>query len=230
MDAKTVDLYAAVPVAVHMWFADGAGWAYHPDIGDDLLEDIIRTVTPVLYSSESESRVVRKSPAGLLVVEKLPQTNCDDTSAIARSPHALRVAVLNQSKLDTCFTPEQAETDWVGEDLFRQFGSLSCPTKRGRCESLVVWAKAAPVPAKSPTPEAVDQPMASPLHTNNDELTKENVLLKQEIADLRRQNEFLRNMIPSRRQRLMSAIAIVIVTALLTAAAAYVVVTNSGSP
>ncbi len=230
MDAKTVDWYARVPVAVHMWFADGAGWAYHPAISDNVLEEVIRTVTPVLYSSESESRVTGKCPAGLLVVEKLPQENCDDPSAIARSPHVVRVAVLNQPVWDECFTPEEAENDRLCDDLFRQFGRISYPTKRGPCESLVVWAKAAPAPANSATPEVVDEPTVSPQHAHVDELTIEISLLKQETTDLRRQNEYLRKNIPTRRQRLVNTVAIVLVTALLTAAAIYVVLVISGLP
>lgn len=228
METKGVDLYAPIPVAVHMWFADGAGWAYHPDISDDILEEIIRTVTPVLYSSESKSRVTRKCPAGLLVVEKLPQENCDDASAVERSPHVLRVAVLNQPVWEACYPPEQAENDRLCDDLLRQFSRLSYPTKRGRCESLVVWAKAAP--ANSPTPEVIDEPMALPQQAHVDELTKENVSLKDEIADIRRQNEFLRKNIPTRRQRLVSSIAIVLLTAVLTAGAIYVAVVISGLP
>lgn len=230
MDEKSVDWYAVVPVAVHMWFADGAGWAYHPDISDNVLEEIIRTVTPVLYSSESESRVIRKCSAGLLVVEKLPQEYCDDANAVARSPHALRVAVLSQSVLDACFTPEQAESDRLGDDLFRQFGSLLYPTKRGRCESLVVWLKAVPAPANSPTPELVAEPPTASQHAQADDLTKENDLLKQQLADLRRENEYMRKTIPTGGQRLTSAIALVLVTALLTAAATYVAVVMSGLP
>ena len=230
MDAKAVDWYAPVPVAVHMWFADGAGWAYHPDISDNVLEEIIRTVTPILYASESESRVTRKCPAGLLVVEKLPQENCDDASAVERSPHVLRVAVLNQPIWEACYPPEQAESDRLCDDLFRQFSRLSYPTKRGRCESLVVWAKAAPAPANSPTHEVIDEPMALPQQAHVDELTKENVSLKDEIADIRRQNEFLRKNIPTRGQRLFGTIAIVLVTGLLTAAAIYVAVVISGLP
>ena len=230
MGAKAVDWYAPVPVAVHMWFADGAGWAFHPDISDCVLEEIIRTVTPVLYSSESESRVIRKSAAALLVVEKLPQVNCDDASADERSPHVLRVAELNQPVWDACFTPEQTENDRLCDDLFRQFGRLSYPAKRGPYGSLVVWAKVAPARAESPTSEAIDEPIVSPQQTHVDELTKENGLLKQEITDFRRQNEFLRKNLPTRGQRLVSAIAIVLVTALLTAAAIYVAVAVSGLP
>ena len=125
--AKAVDLYAPVPVAVHRWFADGAGWAYHPEIDDRVLEEIIRTVTPILYSSENESRGIHQSAVGLLVVEKFPQKNCDDASAVARSPHVLRVAVLNPAVWNGCRSPEQAETEWLESDLFRQFGRLSDP-------------------------------------------------------------------------------------------------------
>lgn len=230
MDAKAVDLFAPVPVAVHMWFADGAGWAYHPDITDDVLEEIIRTVTPVLYSSESESRMTRNCSAGLLVIEKLPQENCDDASATARSPHVLRVAVLKQPVLDVCFTLEENANERLCEDLARQFSRLSYPTKRGRCESLVVWAKTAPAPASPPTPDVVHEPAVLPQTSQVDELMKENGLLKQEAWDLRRQNEFLRKSISTRRQRVVNAIAIILVTALLTAAAIYVAVVNSGSP
>ncbi len=228
MEAKAVELYAPIPVAVHMWFADGAGWAYHPDIGNDVLEEIIRTVTPVLYSSESESKAIRKCPAGLLVIEKLPQEKCDDASAIARSPHALRVAVVSHSVLGTCFPAEQADTDRFGEQMFRELGRLAYPTKRGRCESLVVWAKAAP--PVLPTPDVGGEPAPTPEHVQTDELAKENGSLKQELADLRRENEYLRKTIPTRGQRLFNTMAIVLLTALLTAAAIYVVVVNSGLP
>jgi hypothetical protein len=88
----------------------------------------------------------------------------------------------------------------------------------------------APARAESPTSEAIDEPIVSPQQTHVDELTKENGLLKQEITDFRRQNEFLRKNRPTRGQRLVSAIAIVLVTALLTAAAIYVAVAVSGLP
>lgn len=226
-EAKAVDLYAPVPVAVHRWFADGAGWAYHPEIDDRVLEEIIRTVTPILYSSENESRGIHQSAAGLLVVEKFPQDDCDDASAVARSPHVLRVAVLSHAVWNACHSPEQAETEWLESDLFRQFGRLSDPKSRGRCESLIVWAKAAP--PKSPKPEVCDEPTKQQ-HAHVDDLAKENGVLAQKNAELRRQIEFLMKAASTRGQRLGTSIILVLVTALLTAALVYMAVVNSGLP
>ena len=226
-EAKAVDLYAPVPVAVHRWFADGAGWAYHPEIDDRVLEEIIRTVTPILYSSENESRGIHQSAVGLLVVEKFPQENCDDASAVTRSPHVLRVAVLNRAVWNACHSPEQAETEWLESDLFRQFGRLSDPKSRGRCESLIVWAKAAT--AKLPKPEVCDESTVRQ-HAHVDDLAKENGVLAQRNAELRRQIEFLRKAAWTGGQRLGALIILVLVTALLTAALVYMAVAKSGLP
>ena len=230
MQEKVVALYTPVPVAVHMWFADGAGWSYHPDIGDEVLEEIIRTVTPILYSSVSETSVVRECQAGLLVVDKVRQETCADPTAIERSPHTLRVALLSAPVWDACSTQEEPDDKRLCDDIFRQFSKLSTPTKRGQCESLVVWVTAEPARTATATPEVIDAATACPQQAEVDGVTRENSYLKREVADLRRENANLRKAIPPRRQHLASALAIVLVTALLTAAALFLAGLISGSP
>lgn len=221
MQEKVVALYTPVPVAVHMWFADGAGWAYHPDIGDEVLEEIIRTVTPILYSSMSETSVARECQAGLLVVDKVRQETCADPTAIERSPHTLRVALLSPPVWDACSTRDEPDDKRLCDDIFRQFSKLPTPTKRGQCESLVVWVTAEPARKATATPEVIDEPKAWPQQAEADALVRENRQLKQDITDLRRENQGLRRTIPTIRQRLASVLAIVLVTALLTAVAIY---------
>ena len=230
MQEKVVALYTPVPAAVHMWFADGAGWAYHPDIGDEVLEEIIRTVTPILYSSMSETSVARKCQAGLLVVDKVRQENCADPGAIERSPHTLRVALLSPPVWDACSTQEEPDDKRLCDDIFRQFSKLPTPTKRGQCESLAVWVTAKPARTATVTPEVIDETKAWPQKEEVDDVTRENSHLKREVADLWRENANLRRAVPTRRQRLASALAIVLVTALLTAAALFLSGLISGSP
>ena len=201
-----------------MWFSDGAGWAYHPDIGDEVLEEIIRTVTPILYSSMSETSATRECQAGLLVVDKVRQENCADPSAIERSPHMLRVALLCQPVRGACSTKDEPE---LCDEIFRHLGKLPSPTKRGQCESLVVWVNAESAGTATATPELNDEPKAWPQQAEADALARENKQLKQDVTDLRRENQGLRKTIPTRRQRLASELAIVLVTALITAVAIY---------
>ena len=139
----------------------------------------------------------------------------------------LRVAVLTRAVWNACYSPELTEIEWPGDDLFRQFSRLSDPKSRGRCESLIVWAKAAP--AKLPKPEVCDESTGR-RHAHVDDLTKENGELAQKNAELRRQIEFLRKAASTGGQRLGASIILVLVTALLTAALVYTAVVKSGLP
>ena len=227
--SKGAALYAPVPVAVHMWFADGAGWAFHPDISDEVLEEIIRTVSPVLYSTGSETGAARVCKAGLLVFDKIPQDVCADPSAAERSPQILRVAMLSESTWDACSTKEESDQERLCAEICRQLSKLSSPSKRGRCEPLLVWASAQ-VASVTKAPDLNDAPVAPPPHAETDDLTKENRQLKQEVADLRRDFQRLRRTMPTGRQRLVSSLAIVLITALLTAAGLFLAGMLSWSP
>ena len=228
MQSKAAALYTPVPVAVHMWFADGAGWAFHPDIGDEVLEEIIRTVSPVLYSTASEMGA-RVCKAGLLVFDKIRQDACADPSAAERCPQMLRVALLSESSWDACSTKEESDQKRLCEELCGQLNKLPSPAKRGRCESLLVWANAQVAPVTK-APDQNDVPIAAPPHAETDDLATENQQLKQEVVFLRREFQKLRRAIPTGRQRLVSALAIVVVTALLTAAGLFLAGLVSWSP
>ncbi len=205
-EAKALALYTPVPVAIHMWFADGAGWAFHPDIGETMLEEIVRTVTPDLYSSKSDTSVLRECGAGSLVIEKSRQEQCADPRATERSPHILRVAVLPVQAKDVL-----ADTDESGscDEISHQLKNLSAPTKRGQSDLLRIWLAVAEPELQAP-PEAAARGHVA------DDLERENAQLKQDISDLRRANERLRKAIPTRRQRLATTFVILVVSAVLT--------------
>ena len=185
MQEKVVALYAPVPVAVHMWFADGAGWAYHPDIGDEVLEEIIRTVTPVLYSSNGQTSLACECQEGLLVVDKVPQENCEDPSAVERSPHTLRVALLSQPVRSACSTEVEPDEKRLCDDIFRQLNKLPSPTKRGPCESLV-WVNAESADTATATPEVNDEPKAWPQQAEADAFRSRDLMRCTQISCLHR--------------------------------------------
>ena len=89
---------------------------------------------------------------------------------------------------------------------------------------------AEPARTVTATPEVIDDAKAWPQQAEVDDVTRENSYLKRDVADLRRENANLRRAIPTRRQRLASALAIVLVTAALTAAALFMAGLISGSP
>src|SRR5262245_3931335 len=86
-----------VPVAVHMWFVDGAGWAYHPNLKPTA---VLGAVNEYLQSGTSQERVYVRFSGGILVGEKLPDENCKDPKAVNRSPFILRFGYLNQDASD----------------------------------------------------------------------------------------------------------------------------------
>lgn len=178
----------------------------------------------------SETSVTRECQAGLLVVDKVRQANCEDPNAIERSPHMLRVALLCHPVWGACSTQGEPDGKRLCDDIFRQLSKLPSPTKRGQCESLVVWVSVESARTALTTPEVNDEPKAWPQQAEADDLARENWQLRQEVADLRRENGNLRKTIPTRRQRLASALAIVLVTALVTAAGFFVAGLISGSP
>lgn len=216
--ADALALYTPVPVAIHMWFADGAGWAYHPDLNDEVLETIIRAVTPDLYSSETEAGALRFSEAGMLVVKKSRQAECKDPRAQERNPHLLRVAFFSPLAWDRCARLNGSDEDHFCRGISAQLAKLVLPLKRGPSDDLKIWV-AAETPQSLPMLAAADDQTKESEHQSAIEsLSRDNTQLKQDNSDLRRINAHLRRAVPTTWQRLAATAVIAMLTAIATTA------------
>jgi hypothetical protein len=110
MPAETapVDEEKDIPIAlgaviIHRWFADGAGWAYHPTYGDHrlrivkVLGDELSNQRQKLEAGNGRHRFVRMIEEGVLLGEVVDDLACPDPMAAGRHPTILR-AVLLQGK------------------------------------------------------------------------------------------------------------------------------------
>jgi hypothetical protein len=118
------------PVAIHLWFADGDGWAYHPALSGDTFQWIVKEVQKHLHSSkDKESINIRSTQRQCrLVGYKMPQKDCEDPKAKNRSPFVLRVAYLANETL----------ADVPPQEVHNRLKELHPPTKRGQNASLEI--------------------------------------------------------------------------------------------
>jgi hypothetical protein len=203
-----------------MWFADGAGWAYHPDLAEKI-DEIIRSVTPVLNSSQSKASFSGKCPSGLLVGEKTRQEQCDDPNAVGRIPHVLRVALMSHTLCEALSTGDDADNKRLGKDICRQLDKLTTPTKRGECAALVVWASADSLGVtQSPSASELISDLDSDI-SQLDAFKDKNSQLKQENKKLRGQIEELKDASPIRTQRWLGIVLIILLSAMAGAAGMY---------
>ena len=131
---------ATVPVAVHMWFANGDGWAYHPDLKNNF-QWAVGAVAKYLKFCETKEEFIVKSKQGTLVGERLPDMACKDPRAVNRSPFILRFGYL-----DVHSTNEETI-----ETVRERLGQLDLPKMQGECSTLEISL----VPEQ---PSVTDQP------------------------------------------------------------------------
>src|SRR5690349_9722551 len=80
-----------IPVVVHRWFADGEGWAYHPNL-KNTWSDMAGDVDKYLKSRSLSEEFVVPHRNGDLIGEKIADEDCLDPKAVNRRPFILRMA------------------------------------------------------------------------------------------------------------------------------------------
>jgi hypothetical protein len=106
-------------IAIHRWFAQGAGWSYHPWFQSRMYE-FLKAITPEL---DGRGEILAKNAGihvidcqalgGFLIGEQVPDPDCPDPLAAERCPTILRVAFLREM-------PEDGKVEAIRAEL-RQF-------------------------------------------------------------------------------------------------------------
>ncbi|MCS6850414.1 MAG: hypothetical protein NZ700_04510 [Gemmataceae bacterium] len=88
-------------VAIHRWFADGEGWAYHPWFRERL-DALLAAVKPELdrrsdlrMDDRADRVFVQEAMGGFLLGQMEHDRNCSDPKARGRAPTILRVVFLS---------------------------------------------------------------------------------------------------------------------------------------
>jgi hypothetical protein len=115
-------------VAIHMWFADGDGWAYHPKLHGKTFQNIVKGVGKHLHSVNNSESIDLDYEAGKLIGDKSPQEDVKDPKAIRRSPFVLRVA----------WVPREFLVTLSLETVRKRLKELELPGQRGECKELVI--------------------------------------------------------------------------------------------
>ena len=125
------------PVAVHMWFADGEGWAYHPNFAGHV-EEVVDALNDVLKSSQVREFAVAFR-GRYLVGERVEDVDCRDPKAARRRPFIVRAALLKEAP--------SAEFAGLVRERLREI----TPATRGSSELLKVSLK----PPAPPLPPSI---------------------------------------------------------------------------
>ncbi len=105
------------PVAIHRWFADGEGWAYHPWY-ESQKHELLATLKDTLdcrgnpESSDSRRTFSYKAMGGILFGEQIRDLTCPDVEAAGRFPTILRAVFLRSE-------PLQKDKDLIAKRLAR---------------------------------------------------------------------------------------------------------------
>lgn len=122
-----------VPVAVHRWFLDNEGWAYHTSLRDQM-EGLIGALDRDLKAT-SEGEFVRQWTGGWLIGERRPDSACINVDAAKRLPTIFRVAVV---------TGALGEREKAA--LLAELRALPLPDRKGAQEGLVIHLRPPPAP------------------------------------------------------------------------------------
>src|SRR5438876_1003681 len=120
------------PVAVHRWYADLEGWAYHARLSEHL-PALIDAIDGEL-KGRAGAAFSKPWPLGWLVGENVADPDCPNPNAVRRDPTIFRVVALGQQ-------PTPAERDRLLLALRR----LPLPAARGPRPDLQVQ-----VPSRQP--------------------------------------------------------------------------------
>lgn len=122
-----------VAVVLNRWFADGSGWAYHPQ-SENQFHAIRKYIENELgewtEAAVQEQSLTHKMGTKVLLAEKYPDSECLDQKAARRNPSVLVVVMLNKLP-----APEQES------ELRERMRSLRLPTQSGENHSLVIALK-----------------------------------------------------------------------------------------
>ncbi|MFW6118701.1 MAG: hypothetical protein ACOC7S_00035 [Planctomycetota bacterium] len=104
------------PVAVHRWFSNGEGWAYHPSFAEHLglLRELVQEELQSRSSLRQGERRLRYEPfmgKTLMIVHEVDK-ECTDSKARRRRPTVLRAMLLD-------YQPDEAEARSLAERLLR---------------------------------------------------------------------------------------------------------------
>jgi hypothetical protein len=121
----------SLPVAVHRWFTDKEGWAYHSSLRDHL-PALIGAVDRELKAS-GEGVFVKQWPHGWLIGERSLDRQCLNEDATRRAPTIIRMAHVRQE-------PTEREKGQVLGALRK----LALPTVKGPSDALLLTFEPTP--------------------------------------------------------------------------------------
>ena len=116
-----------ISLAIHMWFADGEGWAFHPDVKRHL-PIFLKAVDRFLKSGKDKQRFVVSLNGATLIGAKFPDEACRDPKAANRSPYVLLLGYLEGPRTN-------APTI---DQIHQQLSRVRLPDGPGESESMVV--------------------------------------------------------------------------------------------